>query len=118
MMLDKLLKAMPVTVFLMVTGINFLLLFVSNEFLESWYFVLNEFFGNSLLFSVALLIICMRFNSHCYSYVSVMGLICMNLTNLSFALLPYEWLDYRHFIMLGSLIPFTVLILFLMIKRV
>lgn len=117
MSVEKALKAIPVTVFFMVAGINFLLMLVDNEFLEEWFFLINEIFGNSLTFSISLLFVCIWRNLHLYSYLSVIGLIGMNLINVSFILLPLN--DSYHFIsLLGVMIPFTIAVLILMYKKI
>lgn len=114
---EKALKAMPVTVFLMVIGINFLLLLAPNEFLEQWFFLINEILGNSLTFNVTLLLICIWKNLHCYSYLSVVGLFGMNFINLCFILLPLNE-DYIRVSLIGVMIPFTAVVLILMYKKI
>lgn len=117
MILDKLLKAMPITVFLMVAGINFLLMLVDNEFLESWQGLINGAFGDTLIFDVCLLMLCVRFNAHYYSYVAVMGLTGTTIINLFFTAIHFEWEYYRFIIGFCSAI-YALIVLIMMRYRI
>lgn len=117
---DKVLKLMPVAVFYTVTGINFFLLFsgLSDELFKRWFYALNEVFGNSLIFNITLLIICVKYRLKTSSYLAAIGLILMNFMNLFFMLLPIGWSAYLELSLLGVLVPFTALITGFVIKKI
>lgn len=117
MTLDKALKAMPATVFLIVAGINFLLMFVDNEFLESWQGLINGAFGDTLVFDACLLLLCIKFNAHYYSYVAVMGLTGTTVINLFFISIHFEWEYYRYVIGFCSAI-YAFIVLIMMWRRI
>lgn len=117
---EKLLKAMPVTVFYMVAGVNLLLMFggFSDEAFKRCFYILNEVFGNSLIFNSVLLLICVKYRLKTYSYLAASALILMNFVNLSFMLLPIGWSAYLELSLLGVIVPFMALITGFVIKKI
>lgn len=95
--MKSVIRFFPIGIFFFISLLYLLSIYVGEfgVFLSENFYSVNETFGNSVLFNVFMLVVCVKLRLCFYNYVSCIGLIALNLVNLLFIHLPIDYQVYQ-----------------------
>ncbi len=121
--INYILGRIPITLFLSVVVINLLFTYsavIQNNY-ESFYYYMNEILNTSIITNIFILLVVYRYKFCMYNKVSVVGLLGLNVFNIFFMSLNFEYEYYNIYCMWFNhsiMIPLAILSIILMIKKI
>lgn len=117
---NQIIKRVPIFLFLTIVVFDLIFTYINVEqgTYKRIFYWMNEIIGNSVVFNLFILVICIRYKLCLYNKVATIGLLALNVVNMIFMTIPMEYAIYYSIVTHTIMIPVTILSIILLFKKI